>query len=205
MRLALAASCAALVAVPFLLVLFPPIADLSQHAAQIRLFLEALRDPESPYVVQWLTPYGLSYLILGMSWAAFGPIHAGRIGALALALMWVGAVHWLAWRRQRSLAAATLASALVFNHTLYWGFLSFVAGWPLFALWLEETEGARARSWSPATGLRLLGCGALLYFTHALWFAVAGLWLALRGLVDRLPWKVQLLRVASLTPVALVA
>lgn len=156
-------------------------------------------------MVQWLTPYGLVYLLLGASWAVFGPLHAGRMGALLLALMWVGAVHWLAWRRRRSSAAAVLATVVVFNHTLYWGFLSFVAGWPLFVLWLEETSGERARSWRPATGLRLLGCGALLYFTHALWFAFAGLWLALRGLVDRLPWKVQLLRLASLTPLAVVA
>ncbi len=61
-----------LTAIPFLVVRFPPITDLPQHLAQVRLFGEALTDPQSPYVIQWLTPYGLSFAILGAAWLLCG-------------------------------------------------------------------------------------------------------------------------------------
>src|SRR5262245_53292742 len=72
-RFLLAAASCALVAVPFLSVTFPPITDLPQHAAQVRLFLDALHNPDSLYRIQWLTPYSLSYTVLWAAWAAVSP------------------------------------------------------------------------------------------------------------------------------------
>ncbi|MBP1767877.1 MAG: hypothetical protein H6P98_1992, partial [Candidatus Aminicenantes bacterium] len=54
-RFVLAALCCGLAALPFLLVKFPPITDLPQHAAQVRLFGEAVSGPDSPYRIQWMT------------------------------------------------------------------------------------------------------------------------------------------------------
>src|SRR5262245_37973151 len=53
----------ALLALPFLAVRFPPITDLPQHVAQIRLFLAALADPDGAYRIQWFTPYSAAYVV----------------------------------------------------------------------------------------------------------------------------------------------
>src|SRR4030042_6550779 len=100
-RILLALLCCLLAAVPFLVVKFPPITDLPQHAVQIRLFGEALSQPDSPYRIQWMTPYSLVYTVLGGSWLAFGPEKAGRIGMLLLALLWIAMLHLLAARLKR--------------------------------------------------------------------------------------------------------
>lgn len=199
-RVALAAAAVLLVAAPpFLAATFPPLTDLPQHAAQVRLFSEALRDSDSLYAIQWLTPYGLCYTVLGLAWALVEPLTAARLGAALIAAAWVLAIHLLAWRRGRSPASALLASALVFNHTLYWGFLNFVAGWPMFVVWLLVTlEGGpstHSRRW------RVPLATAGLYFVHALWLAMGLLWLGVSGLVGRLPWRSQLRRGLLVAPV----
>src|SRR5262245_39040015 len=87
-RFVAAMLCSALVIVPFLYVRFPPITDLAQHAAQIRLFLTALADPEGAYRIQWLTPYSAVYAVLGAAWALSTPVNAGRLAVLALGVLW---------------------------------------------------------------------------------------------------------------------
>ncbi len=86
-RILFALLCCLLAAIPFLLVKFPPITDLPQHAAQVRLFGEALNQPDSPYRIRWITPYSLVYAVLGASWLAFGPENAGRLAMLFIALL----------------------------------------------------------------------------------------------------------------------
>jgi hypothetical protein len=204
-RVLLAGVAGVLVAVPFLVVRFPPITDLPQHVAQIRLLLETVGHPESPYTVQWLTPYALVYGLIGTAWASVGPMAAGRVAMLAIGLLWVGTIHLLAAARGRSPAAATLACTLFFSHVLYWGFYNFLFTWPFFALWLVMTTGPRARrtGWTDL-GL-LLGCAVLLYASHILWLAVAIVWLVGSGLLFRVPLRVLALRVACVAPVLLVA
>lgn len=167
----------ALVAVPFLAVRHAPLTDLPQQAAQVRLLLDALADPASPYRVQWLAPNTLALGVLGLAWAASTPLAAGRLAMLLLAAAWVAAVHALARRRGRPSAAAVLASTLVFNQSLYWGFYSFVLGFPAFAGLLVIGLGDGRR---PARGAALHFAGALaLYLSHALWLAAGLAWLAL--------------------------
>lgn len=170
-----------LVTWPFAAVTFPPIADLPQHLAQVRLFGEAL-EPGSPYRIQWLTPYSLAYLPLAAAQGLTDPITAGRLGAAVLTAFWVGGAHLLAWKRRRPASTAVLASLLVFNHTLYWGFLPFLVGFPLFCIWwLMVVRDPSARSsWS--RGALFAGAALLLYMAHALWFAAALAWLALDAL-----------------------
>jgi hypothetical protein len=204
-RLLVLVICAAGVAAPFLATRFPPLTDLPQHVAQVRLFWEALAEPEGPYRIQWFTPYGTAYLVLAVAWSLGSPASAGRLAAIALALLWIGAVHFLAAARGRAPEAAALASVAVFNHTLYWGFLGFAAGWPVFALWFLLTTGPRARRIGWLDGLGLLACAGLLYLSHALWLAVGALWFAVSAIASGVPWRTVAPRLLAFSPVLLAA
>ncbi len=193
--------CCLFVSVPFLVTQYPPITDLPQQSAQIRLFLETIQHPESsPYRIQWFTPYSLSYLVLGASWALFGSASAGRIAMLAIALLWVAAVHLTAHHRKRPAASATLACLFVLNHTMYWGFYSFAVGWPAFLLWFNVTADLRERKPSLRDAVLLLGIGLLLYVSHVLWLIAGIAWLLLSSLVVQRDPKAAALKIGYLIP-----
>jgi hypothetical protein len=143
--------------------------------------------------------------VLGAAWALSSPAQAGRLAVLALAVLWTVALHGLAARRRRPVAAAVLASLLVFNHTLYWGFLSFVLGAIAFVLWFMVTARGSAERCSGRDALLQLGAAALLYVSHALWFALGLVWLLIYALVHRWPLRVALFRLASVAPMIAVA
>ena len=193
---------APLLALPLLLVRYPPVTDLPQHVAQVRLFLEALRQSGGgPYAIQWFTPYALVYALLGGLWALLGPENAGRAGVVVLGLLWAGGVHGLAGRRGRAPEAAVLASLLFFSHITYWGFLSFLMGWPAFLLWLDRTTRPPPRAaWAEASVA--LGLAALLYTAHALWFAAALAWVGLQAVTRQVPLRRSLWRALGVAPVA---
>jgi hypothetical protein len=204
-RLVAFVTCALLVALPFLVVTLAPVTDLPQHLAQIRLLHEALADPDGPYRVQWFTPYLLGYLPLGVAWYASPGVAAGRIAMLMLAGLWIVAVHWLAFRRARGAAGAILASTLFYNHVTYWGYYSFILGWPVFLLWFLLTARSDHLPFRWSDGLRYLGAAGLLYLSHALWLAAGVAWLLLRSLADRTPVRTVALQLASISPVLVVA
>ncbi len=210
LRWAAFALAAALVAVPFLAVTYPPITDLPQQAAQIRLAADALTNPASPYRIQWWTPYSLSYVAIALGWLVGGPVGAGRFGMLLIAVAWVGAAHLLAARRGRPATAAVLASLLVFNGVVYWGFYSFAVGWPAFALWLLATLAPPRRDRPWREGGKFLALAALLYVCHALWLAAGALWLGAWTLASLLrsrgrEWRAMVPRIAGMAPVLAVA
>jgi len=182
-RTLFAVLCCLLTAVPFLAVKFPPITDLPQHAAQIRLFGEALSHPDSPYRIQWMTPYSLVYTVLGASWLVCGPENAGRVGMLFIALLWIVMLHLLAARLKRPALAASFASVLFFGHIMYWGFYQFALGWPLFIGFLLLLRANFGSPWKES--LAFLGAWVILYFTHILWFLVAVVWLGVTHLFIR--------------------
>lgn len=200
-RRGLAFLCCLFAAAPFLAVSYPPITDLPQHSAQIRLFLDTIANPEgSPYRIQWLTPYSLSYLIMGASWAVFGPMDAGRLAMLTIVLLWVIAIHGVASGRNRAAASACLASAFVLNHIVNWGFYSFGVGFPIFCLWLALTAEKQWLQFRPGRATVLLGVGLLLYTSHVLWLAVGLLWLALSGLLLHRDPKGTVVALSCLAP-----
>lgn len=200
-RLILAILCCLFVAAPFVLTHYPPITDLAQHSAQIRLFLETLHSPEhSPYKIQWFTPYSLSYLVLGGSWALFGAENAGRVAILVIALLWIIAIHAIAAQRNRSGSSASIASLFALNHVFYWGFYSFAIGWPLFLLWFVLTAEHESSSPGFTEAMKWLATGLLLYVSHVLWFAAGVLWLILHGLVIRRAIGATLQRLLYLAP-----
>ena len=108
-RLVWALACVVVISVPFLVVRYAPLTDLPQQVAQIRLFLEALDDPSGPYRILWFSPNRLSYLVLGSCWAVFPPEAVGRMAMLAIGVVWIGSIHYLAYRRRRSVEVAVLA------------------------------------------------------------------------------------------------
>jgi hypothetical protein len=193
--------CSLLVVIPFAFVEFPPIADLPQQVAQIRLFQETLQNSgESPYQIQWFTPSTLSYFIMGISWLAFGPAASGRVAMAALGVLWALSIYLVAVRRKRPPAASVLATLFFFNHTVYWGFYGFVVGWPVFLFWFELTTENQAESFSFRQLSKFLAIGVLLYVSHVLWLLAGTAWLIIHGLVFRRSMRSLLLRVGYLTP-----
>ena len=193
-----------LAALPALVVRYPPVADLPQQMAQIPLLLESVSGARPELRVQWLAPNKLSYPLLALPWLALGPLAALK-GALALlAVSWVGAVHWLAARRKRSLAAATLASVFLFNHFFYFGFFNFVVGFAAFVFWFVELETAGPRNGWRA-GLGALAGALALYLAHALWLLAGLAWWGLATLLSLPPRGRLAAQAAGVAPVVALA
>ncbi len=168
-----ALACGLALSVPSLVVDFPVTTDLPQHLGQVRLFIEALRNPDGPYVIQWATPYLLGYLLPALAWLVSSPGFAGPLTLVLCALAWSASVHALAWRTNRGLAPAILACTPFFGVSLQWGFLSFMVGFALFVLFfivlshaLDEPERLSVWLWFGAAALGV-------YVTHLLWFGAA--------------------------------
>jgi hypothetical protein len=205
MRGTIAGACLLLVTAPFLAVRYPPITDLPQHVAQVRLLAEALTEPASPYVVQWFTPYWLGYILPGLAWLLLGADHAARAAMIGLAWVSVGATHLLAWRRGRSQATAALATVFFFSHVVYWGFLPFAAGWPVFVLWLLLTTRSDVTRGRRSDIVVYLAVALLLYCAHVLWLVAGLVWLLLSGAAFRVPPRVLGARLLGVVPVAALA
>lgn len=195
--------CCILLSIPFLMVRFPPITDLPQHAAQVRLFGEALSRPDSPYRIQWITPYSLVYSVLGAAWLIFGPADAGRLGMLLIAVFWVLMLFLLAHRLKRPVLAAALSAILFFSHILYWGFYQFLFGWLLFIGWVILLRTKFADSRIEGLCFFLLSLG--LYLAHIFWFAVALSWLVLSHVLFRRELKTLLVRAGAALPFVILA
>jgi hypothetical protein len=203
-RVLLAAGVLALAVIPILLVHFPPATDLPQHLAQIRLFKEALADPGGPYTVQWLAPNHLVYLLLLAFWTVLPVGLIARASLVLIIVLWVTAIHALGAARGRSAAAAIVASLLIFNQSCSWGFLSFMIGFPVFVLWFAlTTKYGRDFSWGQWWALA--GMSALLYGSHALWFAAGAAWLIVIGIARRTAAAKIGLRLTALLPGGLAA
>ncbi|MCP3105080.1 hypothetical protein LZ198_40060 [Myxococcus sp. K15C18031901] len=194
---------AAAIAVPCLVVRIPPVTDLPQHLGQMRLFIETLGTSNGPFAIQPLTPYWGAHLVLLPVWLVAPARAVASLSLLLLGLLWVGAVHALAWRRDRAPVAAVLASVFFFSQSLYWGFIPFLVGWPLYLLWLQviqRTDGSVV-----AVLVRHTLCAALLYACHALWFAMAMLTLAAHWATRRPGWRAVFRQAVAVLPVGLLA
>ncbi len=203
-RALIAVGIIALAILPILLTPYPPATDLPQHLAQVRLFLDTLKSPGGPYVIQWLAPNNLVYSLILVLWSVLPVAFVGPAVLVLVVFLWIAAILLLVARKSRSTEAAILASMLVFNQSFYWGFLNFITGFPVFVLWFAlTTKEPRHRSWKYYT--ELVGISFLLYGSHALWLAAGGAWLVLIGLLKRIKAKEFLLRLATLVPCGIVA
>jgi len=186
-----------LVILPFLVTRFPPITDLPQHASQVRLFLETINSANSPYKINWLTPYSLPYPLIGLCWLFFGPSNAGRIALGVIAAILVSIIFYLAHSRNRPPEMAVLSSIFIFSHILYWGFFQFLTGWIIFMLWVDFLE--KTMKSKKATIAFSLGLGFFLYFAHILWLILSAAWFFLFCLINR-TLKKNKLKLTGLIP-----
>jgi hypothetical protein len=203
-RAFVAAGLLVLAVVPVFLTPFPPATDLPQHIAQVRLFKEALANPGGPYVIQWIAPNNLIYVFLLGFWAVLPVELVARAALILVVFLWLAAIHALGAGRNRAVAAGVVASLLVFNQSLNWGFLNFLLGFPAFVLWFLLTARTTSQMSIKLWGA-LVGTSFLLYGSHALWFAAGGAWLVVIGLVKKAPIRTVLWLVAALVPGGLVA
>ncbi len=161
---------------------FPPSTDLPQQLAQIRL-IEAANTAEgsqaSPYELQWWHPNKGGYVVLLLAQRLGGNEGAPRLAMAGLLVFWLLAIHGLAVVRQRPAAAAVVASLLVYNLSLAWGFVNFLVAMPIFLLVLVMGQRPWTRRSGPIYGL----LWATLYIGHILWLAMAVLWLIIDGLL----------------------
>lgn len=200
----------ALASLPFLAVTFPPAADLPQHVAQIRLLEELLglaprvSDVDAMRVL-WGSPNILCYLPLFVTVKLFGPVAGGRIGLGLLCLAEVAALHAIAARRGRPAFGALLAGTVVFNASLYWGFLNFVSAVPFFLLLLDRVSRPAPTDARTRDALATAGLAFLVYLGHSLLFALAGLFVLLFGLARREPVRALAPRLLAFAPAALAA
>lgn len=195
-----------LVSAPFMAVHFPPITDLPQQTAQIRLFIETIESPEtSPYMIQWFTPYSLSYLILGGSWALLGAEYAGRLAMLIIVLLWVISINLAAKAWNRDPVSAVIGAIFVLNHIIYWGFYSFAIGFPIFLLWANLLRNTSGVELNLKQALKYIGCVLLLYMGHMLWLAAGLFWFGLRSVVFKEPIALTFKRSLLVAPLVLIS
>jgi len=193
-----------LTVLPILLTPFPPSADLPQHIAQVRLFLETLNGPPDPYVILWYGPDNLVYFFLLLFWIVLPVAWVGRAILALIAILWIAAIFVLGTKRDSAIEAMILVTMLVFNQAFYWGFLNFLIGLPVFVLWFLLTTRARENSsWRLQVGL--VAVSFLLYASHALWLAAGVGWFFFLNVLRRTPVKHFLLGMTALIPAGIVS
>lgn len=190
-----------LILLPFFFTSFTPSTDLPQHMSQIRLLRSALKGESDLYLVQWFAPNNLIYVLLTGTWFLFSPFLSGKITLILIVLLWVSAIFLLAYKFHRPFENAVLASTLIFNLSLYWGFLNFLIGWPFFALWfIQSQKPINKKGW-----FLLALLSVLLYASHAIWLLLGSLWLLAYTLLRLKGWKSALYRLSSLAPIGIAA
>lgn len=190
-----------LLAVPFFFATFTPATDLPQHLGQVYLLGEALRGNAPELAINWIAPGNLAYLLLGLCAWLFPPLLSAKIAMVALVVMWNAGMFMIAWHRRRPVEAAILLAPLAYGLALYWGFVQFMIGWLFFAMWLiHTTKPVNVRN-----GIVSVVLLALLYASHALWFLIGVLWLAVHALVDWRGWRAFIVRLSVVIPVGVLA
>jgi hypothetical protein len=193
------------VALPFLSVKFVPATDLPQHLAQIRILEEILNDPhQTTYSIDWHGANSLVYALVGVNWLIFDHIAAGKMTILEIALLWCFSIFLLARKGQRSTFSAVLASVCIYNVSLYWGFINFLIGWPVFVLWylvVVDPGENRRPAWKEA--FLICAISVLLFLAHVLWLLAAIAVLVVADLKQKLPFRRVRIHWLSLIPILL--
>ena len=195
----------ALAALPFLATQFVPAVDLPQHLTQIRMLEElwGLRERTMDLAHVVVRPWGGNTLVY---WPMFvigrflPPILLGKVTTLGIVLLSVLTLHGLAKQRGRDPALVVLASTLLFNHALYWGFLNFLWGLPIFVAFLRLALQDASQFRRPRNMLLSSLALLVLYYSHVLWLPWAGLALMLGQLRTSRDVRGYFWRFACLVP-----
>ena len=84
---------------------------------------------------------------------------------------------------------AVFASLLVFNASFYWGFINFIAGFPIFIGWYCFVIDGKDNRTSPHHLGKTALFSIFLFLAHAIWLAVGILFLGIEDLRRRRPLK----------------
>ena len=192
---------AGLLVIPFWVADFLPLTDLPQHVAQAKMLLEALSDgADSPYTIQWLTPYSLAYVVMLIAWKIGTPMLTGKIAFSIVMMLNVLTLHWFVRNSKGTSATAVLGSLFFYSAVLYWGFFQFFFGFFIFLIWLHIIEWRPEKQWTQFP--LILSVSTALYFSHILWCAAGCTVLLIYDISKRLPMKTVLLRWSMLIPVS---
>jgi len=161
----------------------PPVTDLPQHLAQIRLLnelvgLESAYFDRGGYQVNWFSPNTLVYFLLWGLERAFGPIEAGRLLLYILISSSALSLIALAWARRRDLTHAMLASIFLLNLSFYWGFINFIIGWVFFVAFIVYFSKERLVTGGIKRQVAAFLFFVVLFMSHALWLLMAMAWYA---------------------------
>lgn len=160
---------------PFWATSIIPATDLPQHLAQTRLLEETLLGAQPDLRVSpWYYPNTMVCWLLYLFWQFADPITVGRLIMSTMAVAWVGSTWLLCRVCQRPVGNWLISTPLVFNFLFAWGLLNFLIGWPLFCIFIAVARQETTRS----QAVWLTVVALLLYYAHALWFAMASAWLA---------------------------
>ena len=168
--------CMVTAAIPFCVTEFIPVTDLSHHLNQTRIFYQAFYDGSNEYDVHYFGPNTIVYYLLFLLWHFFSPLMVGKLGLIILLQAGILTVFFIAYSEGCRPSQAVAAVCFLFNTTLYWGFMPFMSGWPVFGLFWVWARMARSAS---ASGLFFQGflLSLLLCWSHVLWLLAAFAWL----------------------------
>ncbi|MCV6638825.1 hypothetical protein [Candidatus Albibeggiatoa sp. nov. NOAA] len=190
-----------LLVLPFFVTSFPPSTDLPQHLAQLYLLTETLQGNTDLFSINWFAPNNLIYLLLIGLETIFDPPLTGKVLLVILVLMWVSSTYFLAWKFQRPLENAALVTLFVFNLSFYWGFLSFLIGWPFFALLMvQDLKPISKKNWLLTFVLLVL-----LLSSHALWFLLGAIYIFIQVIFYWKDWQVSFYKISPLIPIGIVS
>jgi hypothetical protein len=159
-----------LAAIPVWVAAYPPMADLSQHAAQVSMFRN-LHNPSFPFadslLVNWFTPYLLGYALIYALAPLFGILVSTKL-VVSLALV---STPLLTAIVIRELGGDPLWAVLtipgMYGFSFEWGFLNYLVAAPLgIAFFWISIRHVRKPTFTTWAGLALAGLG--LFFSHAL-------------------------------------
>ena len=189
-----------LLLLPFVQISFPPSTDLPQHLCQIHLLSEIIQGKTALYEIHWYPPNTLVYFILAIVGRLFPPPLSGKIVLMILVLAWIGSFYLLAYYRNRPVENAMFAGLLIFNISFYWGFLSFLVGWPFFIFWLILS--LQPMNKKNLTCMFIISI--FLYWAHVLWFLVSSAWLLLYNIYRFKNFKSFIYNLLPVIPIGII-
>ena len=163
-----------------------PMVDLPQHAAQLTIWLHA-NNPifhADKFVINYRTPYWLSYLIVGALERSFGLTIALKLTIWLSIVGQVTALRWLCKRLGHDPWLGLLGLPLALGYNFLFGFLSYIVAAPL--LLVAVALGTAYRQKPTLRGGALLTLSLLLVLlAHGITYAQALMCLGLLLLTGR--------------------
>lgn len=197
---------AAISAVPLWLVEWPPIQDLPQHLAAVRVLADydepALRFAEHFTIELSRTQYLAYYLVARVLAVPFGALVANKLLISAALVGAPYAMRFLLSALGRDWRPAYFVVALAWNAHLVLGFLNFIAAIPLCLVGLGHAVLLRRR-WTGLRAAVLAAIALVTFYTHVVPFGFLFLGAALVGAGDGVVWTAK--RWLPLVPSALAA